>query len=133
MQQNLAAVLAQVNLQQPQDSKLLVKAITAHDPQARLAPLNSKQMAAYHTLEDWVQTTLAKQPATARAHSAAGAATARGSEGRSSAADSGAPPSAGFAAGRPTPAQTTPVDEFDPLLFNGQSQPPRRSQARRQA
>jgi hypothetical protein len=118
MQQNLAAVLAQVNLQQPQDSKLLVKAITAHDPQARLAPLNSKQMAAYHTLEDWVQTTVAGNPhLRERAPQPAAPAEAK-------AVAAPAPASAGFAASRPAPAQTTPVDEFDPLPFNKQSLPP---------
>ncbi len=117
LQQNLAAVLAQVNLQQPQESKLLVKAVTAHDPQARLAPLNNKQMAAYHTLQDWVQTTLAGNPQLRER----GSQPAAPAEAKAAPV---APPSAGFAAARPTPAQTTPVDEFDPLLFNRQSQPP---------
>jgi hypothetical protein len=65
LQQNLAAVMEQVNLTQPQESKLLAKAITAHDPQARQAqaPLDSKkQLAAYRTLEDWVMTTVATNP-----------------------------------------------------------------------
>src|SRR5207248_1195355 len=85
--------LAQVNLQQPQESKLLVKSITAHDPQARVAPLNGRQMAAYHTLEDWVQTTLTSNPhLRERTPQAAPAAEAKAIA---------APPSAGFAAARP--------------------------------
>jgi hypothetical protein len=140
LQQNLAAVLAQVNLQQPQDSKLLVKAITAHDPQARLAPLNSKQMAAYHTLEDWVQTTLASnpqlrerspQPAPPTETKAVPAPTSPPAETKTAAAPrpsvptpAVAPAPGAFAASRPAAEQTTPVDEFDPLLFNRQSPPP---------
>jgi hypothetical protein len=78
-------------------------------------------MAAYHTLEDWVQTTLANnphlrdraQPPSAPAPAAASAP----------AVDAAAQPPAGgrFAAARPAPAKpTTPVDEFDPLPFNRQ-------------
>jgi hypothetical protein len=129
VQQNLAAVLAQVNLQQPQESKLLVKAITAHDPQMRLAPLSSRQMAAYHTLEDWVQTTLASNP-----HLRASAAPTTGAPPEPKAAPVPAPavsatpaptgpakPSLGsFAAGRVAPTKATAVDEFDPLPFNRQ-------------
>lgn len=133
LQQNLAAVLAQVNLQQPQDSKLLVKAITAHDPQARLAPLNGKQMAAYHTLEDWVETTLAKNPqlrertpqsAPPQPVETKTASTPPVEVKATPTPPTPVAPSAGFATARPTPAQATPVDEFDPLLFNAQSQPP---------
>jgi hypothetical protein len=60
-QHNLAQVLAQVNLQQPQSSPLLVKAVTAHG-EALEAPLKGKQIAAYHTLEEWVNMTVAKNP-----------------------------------------------------------------------
>jgi hypothetical protein len=133
VQQNLAAVLAQVNLQQPQESKLLVKAVTAHDPQAREAPLNKKQMAAYHTLEDWVQTTLADNPhlrnrapqATASAAEPKAPAAAPQPKPAGPAEARPAQPAGGFAAARPAPAKpTTPVDEFDPILFNRQAQPP---------
>jgi len=137
LQQNLAAVLAQVNLQQPQESKLLVKAVTAHDPQARQAPLNSKQMAAYHTIEDWVQTTLASNPhlrersppptpaaAAIPAPLAPSPAPPTPAVSAKPAPPSPAPPSAGFAAARPAPVPTGPVDEFDPILFNRQGQPP---------
>jgi hypothetical protein len=126
VQQNLAAVLAQVNLQQPQESKLLVKAVTAHDPQAREAPLNKKQMAAYHTLEDWVQTTLANNPHLRdRTPQSAPIPEPKPVAPPAAEARPTAPASAGFAAQRPAPAKpTTPVDEFDPALFNRQSQPP---------
>jgi hypothetical protein len=117
VQQNLAAVLAQVNLQQPQESKLLLKAVTAHDPQVREAPLNQKQMAAFHTLEDWVQTTLANNPHL-REHGTASVPAPTPPKPVAPPAGTG-----NFATGRPTPAQTTPVDDFDPLLFNRQGQP----------
>ncbi len=117
LQQNLAAVLAQVNLQQPQESKLLIKAITAHDPQARLAPLNSKQMAAYHTIEEWVQTTVASNPHL-REHAPQQPAAAPPTPAVSAAK----PKPTSFGSERPTPPQTGPVDEFDPILFNRQGQ-----------
>src|SRR5262249_26427799 len=131
VQQNLAAVLAQVNLQQPQESKLLLKAVTAHDPLAREAPLTRKQMAAYRTLEDWVQTTLANNPHLRdRAPQPTASAAPAGPPADPSPA---APPAAGArpaqrgggsAAARPAPKKpATPVDEFDPVLFNRQSQP----------
>jgi hypothetical protein len=136
VQQNLAAVLAQVNLQQPQESKLLVKAVTAHDPQSREAPLNKKQMAAYHTLEDWVQTTLANNPhlrdrapqATAAPPAEPKTVTTAAPQPKPAAPPAetvpAAPAPGGFAAARPAPAKpTTPVDEFDPALFNRQSEP----------
>jgi hypothetical protein len=128
VQQNLAAVLGQVNLQQPQESKLLVKAVTAHDPQAREAPLNKKQMAAYHTLEDWVQTTLANNPHLRDRAAQSAAPPPPSPEPKAigpPAAEARPSAPAGFAAQRPAPAKpTTPVDEFDPALFNRQSQPP---------
>jgi hypothetical protein len=127
LQQNLAAVLAQVNLQQPQESKLLVKAITAHDPHARLAPLNSKQMAAYHTLEDWVQMTVAGNPhLRERAPQPAPPAVTKAAPPPPPATEPAPTPpsSGGFAAARPAREQTAPVDEFDPLPFNRQNQTP---------
>lgn len=61
LQQNLAAVLAQVNMEKPQNSPFLTKAITAHGEMAQ-APLSSRQKTAYFILEDWVHTTLAENP-----------------------------------------------------------------------
>jgi hypothetical protein len=115
LQRNLAAVLAQVNLQQPQDSKLLIKAITAHDPQARFAPLNTKQMAAYHTMEDWVQTTVANNP---HLRERAPQTTAAEPPKPTAAVAAKPVPPAAFATARPAKAQTGAVDEFDPVLFN---------------
>jgi hypothetical protein len=61
MQHNLAAVLAQLNLRQPELSPLLVKAVSAHGPTGE-APLKGRQAEAFRTLEDWVRRTLSHNP-----------------------------------------------------------------------
>src|SRR5207244_1246284 len=61
MQQNLAAVVTQLNLRQPEFSPLLVKAISAHGPTGE-APLRGRQAEAFHTLENWVRFTVANNP-----------------------------------------------------------------------
>ena len=61
MQQNLAAVLGEVNLVQPQNSLLLSKAVSVHGSQEQ-APIKNRQAAAYHALEEWVWITLANNP-----------------------------------------------------------------------
>ncbi|MBI1916789.1 MAG: hypothetical protein HYS12_18945 [Planctomycetes bacterium] len=61
MQQNLAAVVAQLNLRQPEVSPLLVKAISAHGPIGE-APLRGRQAEAFRTLENWVRLTVANNP-----------------------------------------------------------------------
>jgi hypothetical protein len=126
LQQNLAAVLAQVNLHQPQESKLLLKAVTAHDPQSREAPLSRKQMAAYHTLEDWVQATAAGNPHLRERspQPAPALADPRPAPPPAQPAAGAAPAPAGFATARPAPEpQPAPADEFDPALFNRASPP----------
>jgi mono/diheme cytochrome c family protein len=55
---NLTAVLAQINLQEPKSSPLLTKAVSVHGPMGR-APLSGKQMPAYYTMEEWVRLALA--------------------------------------------------------------------------
>jgi hypothetical protein len=60
-QENLAAVLAQVKLDQPQASPLLTKAVTVHGGGDK-APLGGRQAAAYRALEDWVKGALANNP-----------------------------------------------------------------------
>src|SRR5205823_10056255 len=61
LQQNLAAVLAQVNLKEPQVSPLLTKSVSVHGPMPQ-APLKGRQAAAYRTLEEWVKLTVANNP-----------------------------------------------------------------------
>jgi hypothetical protein len=61
VQQNLAAVLAEVNVAQPTASPLLTKAVSVHGVMER-APLPNRQAVAFRTLEDWVKQTLADNP-----------------------------------------------------------------------
>ena len=61
LQQNLAAVIGEVNIGQPQNSPLLSKAVSVHGPLEQ-APFKNRQAAAYRTLEDWVKNTLADNP-----------------------------------------------------------------------
>jgi hypothetical protein len=61
VQQNLAAVLAEVNVGEPQTSRLLTKAVSVHGSMEK-APLAGRQAVAFHTLEDWVKRTLADNP-----------------------------------------------------------------------
>jgi hypothetical protein len=62
VQHNVAAVLAQLNLRQPQGSPLLTKAVSAHDGKMAQAPLKGRQAPAYRVLQDWVEQTLAANP-----------------------------------------------------------------------
>jgi hypothetical protein len=58
---NLSAVMAEIDVQRPRISPLLVKAISSHG-QASQAPLRGRQTAAFQHLEEWVETTLAQNP-----------------------------------------------------------------------
>jgi hypothetical protein len=60
-QQNLAAVLALVDLNHPASSLLLVKAVSIHGNAAQ-PPLKSRQSPPFRTLEEWVQMTVANNP-----------------------------------------------------------------------
>ncbi len=62
LQQNLAAVIAQVNAGQPQNSRLLTKAVTLHGDMDKNPPLANRQAAAYRALEDWVRQTVTNNP-----------------------------------------------------------------------
>ncbi|HEY1339426.1 MAG TPA: hypothetical protein VGF59_18060, partial [Bryobacteraceae bacterium] len=61
LERNLAAVLAQVNLTQPEASVLLAKAVSDH-AHAGQAPLRGRQAAPYRTLERWVKLTVENNP-----------------------------------------------------------------------
>lgn len=60
-QQNLLAVLAQINWDRIEASPLLVKSVSGHGGVA-LPPLKSRQTMAYRILEEWVQTAMANNP-----------------------------------------------------------------------
>jgi hypothetical protein len=61
MQQNLVAVLAQVNPMQPQTSPFLTKALIVHGGMTQ-APFKNRQAHAYRALEDWLHLTLTNTP-----------------------------------------------------------------------
>ena len=105
LQQNLVAVLGEVNIAQPQSSPLLCKSVSVHGPLEQ-APFRNRQAAAYRTLEDWVKNTLADNPQLLDQGQARPAAPA-----------AAAPP--------PTPAAPTPFAEVRQTSFNDQTTPAR--------
>jgi hypothetical protein len=62
LEQNLAVVLAMVDVHQPQASRLLTKAISLHGSGMTQVPLKNRQAPAYRTLEQWVTLTLEANP-----------------------------------------------------------------------
>jgi hypothetical protein len=127
IQQNLAAVLGQVNLQEPRISPLLTKAVSVHGPLAQ-APLKNRQAPAYRALEEWVRLALASNPAL---HEQA----TRSSEAKTTApmksespfaADAPPPAESSAAAAAPSaapPAKPAVPDPFDPAVFNRLAHP----------
>jgi hypothetical protein len=61
LERNLAAVLAQINVSQPDASRLLIKAVSDHAHTGQ-APIRDRQAAPYRTLENWVKLTVADNP-----------------------------------------------------------------------
>ncbi len=120
-QQNLAAVLAQLNFEQPPTSAFLLKALTAHG-EATQPPLKGRQAVAFHTLEQWVHLTVAKNPRLRdqmpRTLTALPAAEAKPET---------PPPEprtpAAWAMDPKTPPGLRPGDPFDPAIFNRQMHP----------
>jgi hypothetical protein len=126
VQQNLTAVLAQVNLDDPGASPLLLKAVNAHGSQSQ-PPLKGRQAAAYRVLEEWVQRTRANHPHLRTTADAAPPSLAESRLGERPAEPAPAPepqpavkPSA--PAAQPAPP-ATPADPFDPVIFNQQAHP----------
>ncbi len=63
MQQNLAAVIQQVNPQQPHNSRLLTKSVSLHgDTDKKNPPLANRDAPAYRALEEWVRLTVENNP-----------------------------------------------------------------------
>jgi hypothetical protein len=60
-QHNLAAVVAQFDLNHPTSSPLLIKAVSIHGSM-RQAPIQGRNLPAFKHLENWVLTTLANNP-----------------------------------------------------------------------
>lgn len=128
LHQNLTAVLAQLNFDQPQASPLLTKALSVHG-EMRDPPLKGRQLAAYQTLEDWVRRTAASH-AHLRQARATGTATPALPEARpvveSRPVKPEAPPEPSPTLEEPPKqAPMEPVDPFDPVIFNRQMHPGR--------
>ncbi len=107
VQQNVAAVLGQVNLERPPGSPLLTKAVTAHGSLTK-APLQGQQAAAFRTLEDWVRLTVEGNPQLREPARPTAAAL---------------PTEPTPAKALPTAAPVGPLDPFDPIIFNRQMHP----------
>jgi hypothetical protein len=150
LEHNLAAVLAQVNLQQPEASRLLTKAVADHAHTGQ-PPLRDRQSAPYRTLESWVKLTVASNPQlldalptssapaspsalppTAEQHRAPKAAESDwGAEARPPTARAGPPPLAGSppvphssSGATASPASPVlPIDPYDPEFFNQKMHP----------
>lgn len=122
-QQNLAAVLAQVNRKQPEASVLLARAVTVHG-EASQPPLKGRQVPAFRALEEWIQLALAHEP---KEPAPAVPLTTETPGGRGPAAASFATlsnqvPAAPKSADGPCPPAPQ-SDPFDPMLFNRPTQP----------
>lgn len=144
LEQNLAAVLAEINLGQPEVSRLLTKAVSDHAHTGQ-APIKDRKDTPYRTLEKWVKLTVENnpqlrdlQPASEKSVPSA-ASDKRPASGESKTAwgaDAHPPASVGVPAppgpvpvSRTTPAQPpppppfTPADPYDPEPFNQQAHP----------
>jgi hypothetical protein len=130
LQQNLAAVLAQVNLREPRVSPLLTKSVSVHGSLSK-APLKNRQAPAYRALEDWVRLTLASNPTLHDPAGTSGEPRAATKTEEPFAADSPQPaepmPTSTAnpmpAATSVTPAKPAAPDPFDPAVFNRQAHP----------
>ena len=120
-QQNLAAVLAQVNLEQPQASALLAKAITVHG-EATQPPLKGRQVAAFHTLEQWVHLTIAKNPRL-RDQTSRNVVTLPAAETKPETPPPEPRTNAAWAIEPKAPLKLRPGDPYDPAIFNRQMHP----------
>jgi hypothetical protein len=126
MDQNLTAVLAQVNVRQPEVSSFLTKAVSAHAKGMNQAPLRGRQAPAYRALEDWVRLTVAGNPQLQPREQAAGESpTAPPRAAPRFGEDQPARPAAPVPAAPPpaAPAKSRAPDPVDPADFNRQYHP----------
>jgi len=143
--QNLSSVLAHVDVEQPQASLFLTKAVSIHGAMPQPA-LKDRDIPAFRALEEWVRMTIESNPhlaqkahallqTTARTSSEASPQTSAGDVEKKPKAKSAAPPLDRQEPGDPPsrtealpPARsnnvdTDPVDTFDPVIFNRQMHP----------
>jgi hypothetical protein len=132
-QQNLTAVLSQLNLEQPRSSPFLTKALAVHGSLTQ-APLSGRQMPAFHAMEEWVKLTLADRPGahdqpvqTALDTPAKESKPLAPKPEKAPVTKTAAPAKTEDAATSfsedPTPKDKEPADPFDPAIFNRQMHP----------
>jgi hypothetical protein len=135
LQQNLAATLAQINLEQPQASPLLTKAVSIHG-EMKEPPLRGRQIAAFKSLEEWVKVTMASNPHL-RPTQVAATATVPAAAPRtgvepppirpaSTEENAGPPPRELPPVPAEQPPSPDPADPYDPAAFNRQAHPDKR-------
>lgn len=115
LQANLTAVLAQINVDTPAASPLLLKAVSVHGEMAQPA-LKGRQSAAYKTLEEWVRVTLDGNPQLRYRAPTATVATALESPEQSVGSFS-------KEQGQTAAPESNKTDPFDPDAFNRQVHP----------
>jgi hypothetical protein len=133
-QQNLTAVLGQLNLEQAEKSPILTKATSVHGAMSQ-APLTGRQTSAYHALEGWVKTAVATQ-STPRESTVQPAAEGQPRAEKTSVEKVEKPPaekttaeaaptskSNEFSSEKRNPAPKEPADPFDPAIFNKKMHP----------
>jgi hypothetical protein len=143
-QQNLVAVLATLDPEQPLNSKFLLKAVSAHGGDVSKAPLPGRDSSPYRALEEWVRLAFANNPhlqeRTAVQPAVFGEDGARpppppGGKAEPARQVETAPTTA---APQPTTAPAAPMngasnDPFDPEVFNREhhpAKPPKASKSR---
>ncbi len=122
--QNISQALARVDPDNPDASALLRKALEAHGG-AKRPPLAGRDTPAYKTLADWVHKTVPKK---AEEPAPTPAFPPRPAESRPPAVEEKPmlPAPMESPAAVPSTAPPTPVDPFDPVIFNSQYHPGRR-------
>jgi hypothetical protein len=144
-EQNLAAVLRQINLNQPEASRLLTKAVSDH-AHTGVPPLRDRKEPPYQTLEKWVKLTVTNNPHLRDTLPAPAASSMpRAAEGGSDSAvtqtqwgadaSPGTTPSPAAKSSTPVPVSRSatatppptrdagPPDPYDPEPFNRQAHP----------
>jgi hypothetical protein len=123
VQQNLTAVMSQINRKQPGVSPLLTKAVSAHGALAQ-APIKNRQSPAYQRLEEWIHQTLAGNPQLLGPDVPTVSPTPSVPVEPPTTAEK---PTTSFGETKPKEpaAPQGPLDEFDPNIFNRQMHPPR--------
>ncbi len=135
LEQNLAVVLALVDVRQPQASRLLTKAISLHGSGMTQVPLKNRQAPAYRTLEQWVALTLEANPhlreeAVASGPPAAVAVPKPSTAGQWGEERQTAPAGPAKPVLPPTPVRVPSSDPVDPDGFNREFHPERTGKER---